>query len=437
MMTDWRGVRHYVRTRSFWRWCYGGSAVAVAVLLGWGLAQRHVAELEPTTQTQRSWHLQATTFDALGAPWHSYQEWQGAWRAFLASCSVRQRWRLVTQPETYDFLPVAARTPSLWQRLCRQAEQDVDPQDSQAIRAWLETYLLPYRFVKEGNKDEGNEGLRGLFTGYFRPILLGSARRTEQFPEPIYGVPSDLVVIDSESFVACEACPPSLVGQLRGRRVVPYPSRGDIMAGAIDGVAPVLAWAQDDIDVFVLSVQGSGKVRLTDGTTLVLRYAARNGHTYKSLGRILKQRGLLWHEEPITWPKLRQWLEDNPTKRRSVLADNPLYIFFEEAPDDIGAVGSLGVPLVDGHALAVDTRFIPLGLPLWVTTTHPLSTQTWSQLMMAQDTGSAVKGVVRGDIFWGEGAQAEISAGLMNYQGDYVILLPNPSAPSVTSTMKK
>ena len=427
MRTDWRGVRHYVRSQSFSRWLRFGGAAIVAALLGLGVAQRHVSETENVTEAvprlSSTWRLQATTFEALGGAWRDYQEWRGAWQAFLASCSVSQRWSLVTEPERYDFLPVAARTPSVWRHLCRQARENVNRRDDKAIRTWLEAHLMPYRFVA----GEESQAMLGLFTGYFRPILLGSPRRTGRFTEPIHGVPSDLVVIDGESFASCAGCPPAMVGQLRGRRVVEYPSRGEIMAGAIDSVAPVLAWAQDDIDVFLLSVQGSGKVRLTDGTTLVLRYAARNGHAYKSLARILKERGL-WHDERITWPGLRQWLEDNPKKRRSVLADNPLYIFFEEAPEDIGAVGSLGVALEGGHALAVDARWIPLGLPLWVTTTHPLSTETWSQLMMAQDTGSAVKGVVRGDIFWGEGAQAEISAGLMNYQGSYVILLPKPSA---------
>ena len=428
MIKHWLGIRHYlafVRAR-LWR-VFFLLATLIAVICAavvWRVVERQSHDdAVVSVDVESSWRLQPTTFAALGADWADYDEWQGAWRAFRLGCAAWRRFGVVKRPQAYRFLPESARQQSVWQGLCARAERMPEAEPSQ-IRAFFETYFMPYRFYRWQQGKVAAE-MDGLFTGYFRPTLFGSRTQTERFHVPLYAVPSDLVVIDTTTFPSCQdVCPPALIGRLSAGRVTAYPTRADIMAGAIDDVAQVLAWADDPLDVFLLSVQGSGRLRLQDGSIMILRYAERNGHAYKSLGAMLKQRGVWQDERDINLPKIRRWLQQHEDERDALLAENPLYIFFQEVTEDKGAVGALGVPLVAGHALAIDTGFIPLGVPLWVETTHPLTGDTWHQLMLAQDRGSAIKGVVRGDIFWGDGTEAEISAGLMNDRGRYAILLP-------------
>lgn len=264
----------------------------------------------------------------------------------------------------------------------------------------------------------------GLVTGYYEPVIAGSRTRSERFRHPIHGVPDDLVAVDLES-VAPELKGLRLRGRLEGARLVPYWSRGEIEGGR-GSRAPVLAWAEDAVELFFLQIQGSGQLALPSGERLRLGYGDHNGHPYRSLGRALIQRGELALEQ-TSMQGLKTWAAANPQKLREALNANPSYVFFREmkgAGADEGPVGTLGVPLTAGYSIAVDARQIPLGAPVFLSTTYPLSTQPLERLVAAQDTGGAIRGAVRADFYWGSGAEAGTQAGRMRQPGRMWILWP-------------
>ena len=303
-----------------------------------------------------------------------------------------------------------------WKRICADAALFVDV-DNDTARAFFETRFEP-RVVRNP------ESTDGLITGYYEPLLFGSRSRTARFRYPIYQRPDDLLVVDLGGLYP-EIAGRTLRGRVQGKRVVPYFSRAEISNGKKLLAGNELVWVDDPVALFFLQVQGSGRVQLPNGEMLRVGYADQNGHPYQSIGSRLIAMGALKRED-VNLESIKTWLRDHPDEAESVLNSNPSYIFF--APRDAslpGPIGSLNVPLTAERSIAVDRTYLALGTPVWLDTTSPLDGQPYRRLLMAQDTGGAIKGPVRIDVFFGFGPRAEQMAGNMKQPGRVYALLPS------------
>ncbi|MEZ5865214.1 MAG: MltA domain-containing protein [Geminicoccaceae bacterium] len=340
--------------------------------------------------------------------------------SFLLSCAPLLR----RDPEARSTRaePAAGRNAD-WQALCRQAA--ATPVEPAAAQAFFETGFQPYRVRGDGQSE-------GLFTGYFEPLLHGSTRPNGTARIPLQG--STRRYRDRRSRPLLRrprrAQGPGLV---TGDRLGPYPSRGEIERGALDGRDLELLWVDDPIEKFFLQIQGSGLVELDDGRTLRVGYADQNGRAYRAIGRDLIEMGELTKEE-VSLQTIEAWLRAHPDRAQEIMDKNPSYVFFRvlgEAEALLGPEGAQGVPLQAERSLAVDRSFIPLGAPLWLDTQAPFpdGERPFRQLVIAQDTGGAIKGAVRGDVFWGAGDLAAFVAGHMKSRGSYYLLLPRTALP--------
>ncbi len=293
-----------------------------------------------------------------------------------------------------------------WHGPCAAARR-LPAGDHESVRQFFEGWFDPFMVTNNGRAE-------GLFTGYFEPELPGSRTRKGRFTVPILGKPKDLVVRGDQT------------GRLSGATLVPYPTRAEIESGALGTLAPVLAWVEDPVDAHILHIQGSGRLIMDDGNVLRLGVAATNGHKFVGIGRLLRERGLL---DDISMPSIRSWLKANPVQARALMAENPRYVFYRIHEGE-GPMGSEGVPLTPERSLAVDPRFIPLGVPLFLDTVDPAG-RALRRLVMAQDTGGAIKGPIRGDFFWGRGEAAFELAGRMKSSGRYWVILPRTRSPRI------
>jgi len=345
-----------------------------------------------------------TRAPGIGDPveWSSLQNWASdnqsdMWDGFLKSCQ-----KLRHDP---------------WQGVCVLAKNSGDLNDAEA-REFFEANFDVRPVYAEGGVTEG------LITGYYEPLLKGSWERSEEFRYPLYGVPKDLLIVDLGRIYP-QLKNLRLRGKLIGNKVVPYYDRAQLDDDQELLQGTEILWVNSLVDVFFLHVQGSGQIQLSDGSMVGVGYAGQNGHPYQSIGKVLIQMGELERED-VTLFTIKDWLKSNPTRLNEVLAKNPSYIFFElrDAEAD-GPVGSLNVTLTPRRSIAVDRNVIPLGAPVWLQTTLPNEQQSpLNQLMLAQDTGGAIKGHIRADVFWGRGDEAEKMAGLMKQQGELFVLLP-------------
>jgi membrane-bound lytic murein transglycosylase A len=275
----------------------------------------------------------------------------------------------------------------------------------------------------------GNNGdATGLFTGYFEPELHGSRTPGGRYATPLLKRPPDLVAVDLGQFR------PDWRGERTAGRVVngslrPYETRAQIERGALDKMQLAFLWVDDPIDAFVLSVQGSGRVRLPDGSLVQLGYDGQNGQPYVPIGRLLVARGALAQDD-VSLAAIKSWLAAHPSDARALMDENPSYVFFREITGD-GPIGTEGAVLTPGRSLAVDNDFLPLGAPMWLDVAQDGS--AIRRLVVAQDTGGAIRGPVRGDLFWGFGPAAEAGAGKMRAEGAYYLLLPRQIAPGSAS----
>ena len=305
-----------------------------------------------------------------------------------------------------------------WRATCQSARSS---DAERTAREWFETNFKPWQLTNpEGTED-------GLVTGYYEPLLRGSRTRSPSFSYPLYAPPDDLITVDL-TMVAPETRGLRLRGRLEGARLVPYYTRAEIEAGRAPLAGREVLWVDDPVELFFLQVQGSGRVRLTDGSTLRVLYANQNGHPYRSIGRALIERGEL-RADQASMPTIRAWALMHPDAMRELLNVNPSYVFFRLAEDDprspeLGAPGALGVPLTAGRAIAVDPRFVPLGAPVYLATTRGTSNAPLERTVMALDTGSAITGSVRADFYWGFGEEADREAGRMRQNGRMWLLLP-------------
>ena len=296
------------------------------------------------------------------------------------------------------------------------AAAGVAPDDEDSARAFFESAFIPYAILNSEGRDSG------LVTGYYEPVIEGSRSETDVYRFPIFGVPEDLIVVELAR-VQPDVRHLRLRGRLEGRRLVPYFSRAEIDARGNGFAAPVLAWASDPVELFFLQIQGSGQVRLAEGEHIRVGYADQNGHPYRSLGRYLIERGELVLEQ-ASMEGIKAWAAANPQKLQEALNANPSYVFFRQLEATGGPIGALGVGLTPEYSLAVDRRFVPLGAPVFLSTTFPLTDTPLERLMAAQDTGGAIRGAVRADFYWGTGPLAGESAGKMRQQGRMWLLWP-------------
>lgn len=264
----------------------------------------------------------------------------------------------------------------------------------------------------------------GFATGYFEPEILGSRAAAPGFATPFYRRPADLVDVDLGLFGE-EGQGRTLRGHIVGNTLVPYPARADIMAGALAGKGLELAYAADPFEAFFLEIQGSGRLRLPDGSIMRIGYDSQNGRGYVAIGKVLREAGEL-PAGGVSMNSILAWLRANPAKAPGVLAANPSVVFFREIIGD-GPIGAMGVAVTPRISVAADPTFVPLGAPLIVTTTLP-GNRPFSALMVAQDTGGAIKGANRIDLFMGGGDAARADAGAQAAAAEVIILLPNAAA---------
>ena len=341
--------------------------------------------------------------------WEMLPDWQAtdlqpAWAAFLQSCHA-----LKSKPD--------------WQTVCTRTEELAQP-DNTVLRVFFEESFTPYQvFNPDGSS-------HGLITGYYEPRLMGSRVRTDRFRYPLYAVPDDMLTIDlSEAYPQLKGL--RLRGRLQGQRVVPYYNRAEIDDGKAALQGRELFWVEDAVDLFFLQIQGSGRIELPDGSLVKVGYAEQNGHPYISIGKKLVEMGEL-KLEGASMQGIKNWAQRYPEKLGALLAQNPSYVFFRELPNGLSApLGALGVPLTEAYSIAVDPRTVPLGAPVFLSTTYPNTSEPLNRLMLAQDTGGAIKGAVRADFFWGFGEQAGVQAGRMRQSGQMWVLFPKGAEPAL------
>ena len=286
--------------------------------------------------------------------------------------------------------------------------EKVDTKDESAVRAFFEAFLEPSQVVLT----EGTE--TGLATGYYEPLLRGSRTRRGPYQTPLYRVPPDLVTVDMAG-VYPQLKGLRLRGRLKGKRLLPYPTRREIrLSHCLAGQE--IIWVDDAIDAFFLQIQGSGRVFLEEtNETIRLAYADQNGRPYRAIGQYLIEQGEI-KREALSAQQIRQWLIEHPSRLDEVFDTNPSYVFFREeklTDPSVGPKGALGVPLTAGRSVAVDPKYIPLGVPLFIETTEPGGETALRRMVMAQDTGGAIRGAIRLDYFWGFGSKAGALAGNM------------------------
>ncbi|HUT49339.1 MAG TPA: MltA domain-containing protein [Alphaproteobacteria bacterium] len=289
-----------------------------------------------------------------------------------------------------------------WARPC-QALAAMPRGDRNEARQFFERYFDPHLIT--------NFGGQGFLTGYYEPILDGARQRGGKYQTPLHLPPPDLATKK------------------------PYPTRAQLLAPPLRGSLRALVWLADPVDAFTLHIQGSGRIRLAKGGTMRVGVGGTNGHTYVSIGRIMLREGTLTREQ-ATMQGIRAWLSANPRRAQALMNRNPRYIFFREVAGD-GPVGSHGAALTSRRSLAIDKRYIPLGSPVWLDGRWPDGVRPLRRLVIAQDTGAAIVGPVRGDLYMGSGPQALAVAGRMRQPVRFFVLVPRggtisayPGAPS-------
>jgi membrane-bound lytic murein transglycosylase A len=320
-----------------------------------------------------------------------------AWPAWLLSCS-------------------ALKNRSEWQSVCEAAER-LDNPDHAVAKAYFHEYFNVYQATNADDTDSG------MVTGYYQPLLKGSRQKSDRYPYPLYTRPDDLITVDLGALYP-ELANKRVRGRLVENRLVPYYHRAEIELEPSPLQGLELIWVNDVVDLFFLHIQGSGIVQLENGEQIPVGYADQNGHSYQSIGRLLIERGELTLEQ-ASMDGIKRWARNNLDKLRELLHSNPSYVFFRELPSGLpGPIGALGVPILAERAVAIDPKHIPLGAPLFLSTTYPNTEKPLQRMLMAQDTGGAIKGGVRADFYWGTGYQAGRQAGSMKQRGKIWVLLP-------------
>jgi len=359
-------------------------------------------------------------------------QWIAAWPAWIASCS-----RL--SPDAVATSQASSAHQGSWRAACEHASL-IDRGNVDAIRRYLKSEFDLYRIQALTIGADAHDAQpaaqtddKGLITGYYEPLLQGSRSPDARFSVPLFRVPPDLVRVEVGGAY------PQLQGlKLRGRldnagpalRLLPYWSREEI-----DRLAPLkgeeIVWVDDALEAFSLQVQGSGRIQLRDGSQIRLSYADTNGWPYRSIGRWLVENGELSLEK-VYMPAIRRWIRAHPERLPELLHRNPSVVFFREtevADERQGPVGALGAALTPGYSVAIDPRYVPLGALLIIETRHPVSGGELLRPVLAQDTGGAIRGPLRLDLFWGHGEDAETAAGRQHEQAAVWLAVPRGQNP--------
>lgn len=303
-----------------------------------------------------------------------------------------------------------------WQPMCIAALK-IKSHKLSLAREFFSTWFTAYSV-------SNNNNFAGKFTGYYLPTLHGSLTKTPSYYSPIYARPNNLISVKLGKFNAALAGK-TIVGKVIQQQLLPYNlTRQQINHGALKGRAKIIAWT-DPIDRYFLQIQGSGALKLPNNKVLLLGFNGKNGSAYVSIGRILIDDGIMSRQQ-VSMQSIKKWLFNHPNKVQNLFNQNPSFVFFKSLNQQ-SPMGTQNVPLTAGRSLAVDHRLIPLGTPVWLSTNIPTmknKNTPFKHLMIAQDTGGAIRGAVRGDVYWGSGKRAEYIAGHMNSAGRYWILLP-------------
>lgn len=381
---------------------FAGLILVIAVIAAWWL----FAPLAPGP-------LRLTPVSFADIPGWKASDANAALAAFKRSCAAMMKKPAAAQMGGARY----AGTVGDWRNVCADAGR------ANNARAFFESDFTPVE-VSAGRLKEG------LFTGYYEPQLRGSRTNHGKYQTPVYGLPDDLISVDLGSFLP-ELKGEHISGRLDRNALVPYATRAEIDAKGA-GHALVLFYCDDPVAVFFMHIQGSGRVVLDDGSIMRVAYAGQNGHPYTPIGRTLIHKGALTKDD-VSMQSIRDWLKKNPKEAREVMETDASYVFFREEPvgdPKLGSTGTENVPLTPGASLAVDLRLHPLGAPFFIASDE---TDPGDRLLIAQDTGGAIRGPVRGDVFWGFGQKAEDIAGKMKAQGKFYVLLPKPVAARLGS----
>lgn len=395
------------------------SVVVASLVLASCMAVKPTAEKRAENATSMS--LSPVAFSAL-PNWQNDDAAQSL-KALKKSCAVFARRDGATPVRPAEI----AGTIAQWMPACRAVLDSADTITAQQARALVEAHFTPYSIDTEFGRD-------GLMTGYYETMLRGSLTRTAQYDTPLYKNPGDLVMVELGDFRP-HLKGERIAGRIENGKLVPYADRAAIERGALDGRGLEIVWVDDPDQAFFLHIQGSGRVRLEDGRDIRVGYDGQNGHVYHAIGRELIARGELTAEN-TNLESIRAWLKAHPDQAEALRQKNPSYIFFRQLEGD-GPLGAQGVALTPERSMAVDPRFIPYGAPVFIDMPHPTQSGVRLQrLMVAQDTGGAIRGPVRGDYFWGVGAQAERNAGYMKSRGPMWLLLPRGVTPVRTLALE-
>ena len=323
------------------------------------------------------------------------------WTAWLRSCSV------LKQKDT-------------WKKVCDLAEDIKEPSDEN-IKNYFKKYFNLYSATNMDGSDTGT------ITGYYQPILKGSKVKTSHYKVPLYTTPKDLITVDL-SDVYPELKSKRLRGKLAGNKLIPYLSRAEIDGQGSPLAGNEIVWVEDPVEAFFLEIQGSGIIQFDNGEAMQIGYADQNGYPFKAIGSTLVQKKEITMAE-ASMEGIKNWARKNITKLREFLNMNASYVFFRKLPNDLpGPIGALGVSIEAERSVAIDPKFIPLGAPVFLSTTQPNTSEPLERLMVAQDTGGAIRGGVRADFYWGSGDEAGRKAGSMKQQGKIWTLLPRDYA---------
>ncbi|WP_172622732.1 murein transglycosylase A [Aquicella siphonis] len=338
--------------------------------------------------------------------------------AFRQSCA-----EIVNRnPESYKAALQEHVSTQTWQAVCKAAAA-LHQADNRTAREFFESWFVPFH-VRD------REDSTGLFTGYYMPVIHARLQADKRYTVPVHALPDDWVKIDLGAFYP-DMAGKTLVGQVKDHLLYPYPERRAIIKGALAGKARVLAWADNPVDVYFAQVQGSSLVELPDRQRFIIGYAGDNGHRYTSIGKILIAKREI-SREAVSMQSIRAWIMRHPDQAENLMNQNASYVFFKKL-DYSQPLGTEKIPLTPRRSLAVDQRYLPLGAPVWLSTSVPAydgkhASKPFQRLLVTQDTGGAIKGIVRGDVYWGSGDQAAYIAGHMNSPGQYWILLPRTQA---------
>ena len=364
---------------------------------------------------------EAPTLTAASVPWHALPgrasaDFAPPAHAFQRSCST---WTDADPAQPMHPERAWFGTMGDWQHACRRLAKRPD---SVSLSHRFRQLFQPVQLSVPGTTS--------LLTGYYEPILHGAQAPSSRYNVPLRRVPDDLLRIDLGAF-RDRFEDQTLIGRQEGNRIVPYYDREAIRNGALDGRNLAFLWVDSYVDKFFLQIQGSGRIQLPNGTMTRVGYAGQNGQPYRAIGRDLIEMGEVPRSE-MSMQRIRQWMATHPDRADDLMNRNASYIFFQERTDldpEAGPIGSQGVPLTAEHSLAVDPEVIPLGMPIWIdgtapTTTDDSSTVPFQRLMIAQDTGGAIRGPLRGDVFWGHGPSAKARAGRMQHPATWHVLVP-------------